>query len=156
VSQPSPKKNGFYRHLVERIQGVVHNTIPTDGCVLVVSKGDEQLLRFDSRRAWHFPQEANGLYAGHNPANSWEAVGQLEALKSKGGEYLLFPQTAFWWLDYYSELRSHLDARYRKIWSDPDCVIYRLSERTGFVQRLRSWISRRSSDLTITTSRSGE
>ncbi len=50
-------------------------------------------------------------------------------LKRKGGAYLLFPRTAFWWFDHYTEFQSHLEAFYRRIWSDQDCIIYALSEQ---------------------------
>ena len=60
---------------------------------------------------------------------SAEAIGHLEVLRRKGGTYLLFPRTAFWWFDHYAEFQSHLEASYRRIWSDQDCIIYALSEQ---------------------------
>ena len=67
------------------------------------------------------------MYAGHYPADSSEAITQLEALRAKGAEYLLLPDTAFWWLDDYPEFHQHLEANYRRIWTGPSCIIYQLS-----------------------------
>lgn len=66
--------------------------------------------------------------AGDSPTGSAEAIAQLEKLREKGAEFLLFPSTAFWWLERYEEFVQHLDAHYRRTWSDEHCIIYRLSE----------------------------
>jgi glycosyltransferase involved in cell wall biosynthesis len=72
------------------------------------------------------------VYAGHNPADSAAAIRQLEDLRGKGARFLLFPATALWWLDYYAELRQHLEARYKKVVSEPEvCVLFALQEREG-------------------------
>jgi len=47
-------------------------------------------------------------YAGYCPRGSYEAIAQLEGLRAKGAQYLLFPQTAFWWIDHYPECRATL------------------------------------------------
>ena len=76
----------------------------------------------------HFPQTDDGRYAGHYPADGREASAHVEQLRVGAAQYLVFPSTAFWWLDHYSELREHLDNRYTRIWSDANCLIFRLSE----------------------------
>jgi hypothetical protein len=126
---PEKGMNGSYRHLVDRIREIVESAVPRDSCVLVVSKGDDDLTEFNARNALHFPQSPDGRYAGHHPADSNGAIQQLEALRGQGGQFLLFPQTSFWWLDYYKELQSHLRTKYRKVWDDSDCIIYRLSSK---------------------------
>ncbi len=95
--------------LIQRIRDLVRTHLPSDGTVLVVSKGDDSLLNLDGRRSWHFPQAADGTYLGYYPADSAEAITLLEASRSKGGDFLLFPKTAFWWLEHYGELRHYLE-----------------------------------------------
>jgi hypothetical protein len=112
------------------IREVVGRTLPPGATVLVVSKGDDDLLKLGGRKAWHFPQTAAGEYAG-KPADSAEAIAQLEMLRAKGGQYLLFPETAFWWLDHYQEFKQHLDGRYQRVHSDDHCIIYQLSAPKG-------------------------
>ena len=90
------------------------------------SRGDERLLDLAGRRAWHFPQQ-DGVYAGHHPGDSAEAIAQLEALRARGGEFLLFPQTGMWWLEHYTELASHLERSARPVVREQGtCVIYDL------------------------------
>jgi glycosyltransferase involved in cell wall biosynthesis len=118
-----------YRELIPQIRDVVCDTVPPEATILVVSKGDEELLRLNGHRALHFPQADNGGYAGHYPADSAEAIAHLEALRAKGGDYLLFPNTSLWWLDHYREFKEHLDKNYQKsVWRDDTCVIYGLRE----------------------------
>jgi hypothetical protein len=92
--------------------------------VLVVSRGDEQFVRLEGRRGWHFPRHEDGRWAGFHPADSQEAVEHLESLRSQGAQYLVFPQTAFWWLDYYAGLREQLEERYRLLATSESCRIY--------------------------------
>ena len=92
--------------------------------MLVVSKGDDELLALDGRRAMHFPQDDAGGYAGHYPADDREAIEHLEALRSDGATHLLFPQTATWWLDHYRGLRDHLTNRYAACCADDTCQIF--------------------------------
>jgi GT2 family glycosyltransferase len=103
------RPNAWYRDLVERIRETVERELPPDATILVVSNGDDELLKLGTgRRCWHFPQTEDGTYAGHHPGDSAEAIAHLEALRRKGAEYILLPQTAAWWLDFYAELRDAL------------------------------------------------
>jgi hypothetical protein len=117
---------GQYQELVQRIQDIVVGAVPLGATVLVVSRGDPQLIQFLGRVGWHFPQTERGEYAGHHPANSTEAMAHLEELRKQGARFLLFPATAFWWLDYYDELRTHLETHHHRCWSDDHCVIFEL------------------------------
>src|SRR5262249_20224921 len=45
-----------YQELTERVRWLVHQTLPPNAVVAVVSKGDDTLLDLYGRRAWHFPQ----------------------------------------------------------------------------------------------------
>jgi GT2 family glycosyltransferase len=116
-----------YVALVERIRAAVDRAVPVAATVIVVSKGDDELLNLHGRPAWHFPQASDGGYAGHHLADSAEAIAQLEVLRDRGGSFLLIPSTAMWWLDYYGEFRRHLEGRYRQVLRQEDaCVIFAL------------------------------
>ena len=93
----------------------IRGLLPRGAKVLVVSKGDDELLDLDECAASHFPQAGDGTYAGHYPGDSAEAIAHLEALREAGAEYLLFPPTARWWLEHYRPLAEHLHARYEAI-----------------------------------------
>lgn len=123
-----PEKHLGYQKLLRKIRSVVHAVLPPEATVAVVSRGDEALMALDGRAASHFPQTEQGVYAGCHPADSEAAIAHLEAVRARGGRFLLIPSTAFWWLEYYQGFRSHLEARHPCVFNDPDCVIYQLSD----------------------------
>jgi hypothetical protein len=116
-----------YAMLVRRVQADVSRTLPPDARVAVVSKGDSALVSLAGRAAGHFPQGEGGIYAGHHPADSGQAIALLEAQRSAGAEFLVFPSTAFWWLEHYGDFARHLDTHYPRVWKNENCQIYQLS-----------------------------
>ena len=98
-----------YRDQVDRVRAQVRATVPEGARVLVMTRGDEALLRLERRQGEHFPQSPTGLYAGHYPADGDEAVAHLEELRAGGAEYLVIPAEARWWLEHYPQLRTALE-----------------------------------------------
>lgn len=125
-----------YEELAPRIAGLVEEIAPVGAIVLVVSKGDENLIRFEGRSGWHFPRAASGQYAGHHPIDGAWAVEHLEALRGAGGAYLVLPSTYYWWLDHYPELELQLRGRYERLRCPEEvCRIYRLLETPAVTPR---------------------
>ena len=115
-----------YLGMVRRVRADMRRLLPPAARVIVISKGDPDLLDVEGQHARHFPQDDWGNYAGHYPAESGEAIAQLEALRARGGRFLVIPSSAFWWLEHYTDLAHHLDTNYQRIWKSADCQIYGL------------------------------
>jgi hypothetical protein len=116
-----------YRDQVDRVRAQVRATVPEGSRILVVSRGDEALLRLGRRRGEHFPQSSTGLYAGHYPSDGEEAVAHLRELRAAGAEFLVFPAEASWWLEHYPGLRQVLESEGELVSSDPEAAqIYAL------------------------------
>jgi len=125
----APDREREYRALVERTRAHVVASVPAGARVLVVSRGDENLLRLPGRDGAHFPQSKTGLYSGFHPADGAEAAGHLADLRARGAEYLVIPATATWWLDHYPELRDNLEGNGRRVVDDSEtCLIYALAD----------------------------
>jgi 8-oxo-dGTP pyrophosphatase MutT (NUDIX family) len=124
----SRRLNPRYMSMTRRIRELVSENLPPEARVLVVSRGDEELLKLGAdRRASHFPESPDGEYGGHHPADSSEAIDHLESARERGAQYLLLPETGFWWLDHYGEFIDHLESRYRTVVQDDDaCLIFAL------------------------------
>lgn len=121
-----------YYELIARVRSLVRRTVPEGSTVLVVSKGDDQLVCLDKQQGMHFPQGAGGVYAGAHPRDSAEAVSYLNKLRSNGAQYLLFPQTAFWWFESYPEFKEYLNRNYKVVAQQPETgVIYWLCSPVG-------------------------
>lgn len=115
-----------YRHLVARVRSAVDATVPAGATVLVVSRGDRELVELGDRQAWHFPQAPDGGYLGHHPRDSEQAIAWLEELRGRGAEYLVLPATAHWWLEHYRGFAERL--RERCALAEPGvCSIFALS-----------------------------
>jgi GT2 family glycosyltransferase len=112
-----------YLAMVARIQAVTRELLPADADVLVISRGDAELLGVGCP-ARHFPQSSDGCWAGHNPASSSDAIAQLESLQAAGATHLLVPATTKWWLDHYENLADHLRRHAVVIAENDDCVLF--------------------------------
>jgi hypothetical protein len=104
------------------IRARVVDKVPEGATVLVVSKGDDALLGFEGRTGWHFPRDE----PWRQPADSGEAVGGLDALRSEGATHLVVPAVSEWWLEYYEGLAAHLETRGHVVATDEHCVIFSL------------------------------
>jgi len=117
-----------YEDEVAAVRAEAEQCIPALASVLVVSRGDSELLRLGQREAGHFPAAADGRYLGHHPGGDAEAIELLEAARDRGAEYLVVPAAELWWLDHYPGFAAHLEeqacgARHKA------CAIYRLQPR---------------------------
>jgi hypothetical protein len=121
-------KNTDYQRLMMRVRERACNIIPPASTILVISKGDDELLNFEGHLGWHFPRTEEGWHAG-NPTDGNEAVAQLESMRGQGAQFLLVPDSARWWFEYYPEFRDHLRENYQLILEDDACLIFRLSEK---------------------------
>jgi hypothetical protein len=122
-----PTRRVRYQQLVDRVRDAIRRTVSSGSRVVVISKGDDDLVRLGSLNASHFPQTESGTYAGYHPADSAAAIDHLEMVRAKGVNYLVVPSTAYWWFSHYAEFRDHLETRYRAVIRDKDCTIYDLS-----------------------------
>jgi GT2 family glycosyltransferase len=108
-----------YASSIVALRRAVAAHVPASATVLVISRGDDELVDLDGRTAWHFPRGDDGRWAGHYPADGAEAVRQLETLGRQGAAFLVVPPTSSWWLTHYDELRTHLHSRSRELVKDP-------------------------------------
>ena len=120
--------------------------LPARATALVVTKGDESLLRIGDRRAWHFPQGGEGRWLGHHPRDDQEAIRMLEELRGAGAEYLCLPPKEQWWLRRYDGWRKYMSKTYSVVARTADGVIF----------DIRQEIRRRSFSVVICTYRRPE
>lgn len=121
------RRRPSYEDVARRVRTAVEDIVPEGAGVLVVTRGDAELLAIEGRDGAHFPQDPTGTWAGHHPADSAEAIAELERLRATGMRFLVFPQTSLWWLDHYADLTRHLESRYARVLERDDTgVIYSL------------------------------
>jgi hypothetical protein len=107
---------------------VVEALVPPGEAILVVSRGDDALLALSDREGRHFPQETDGAYAGRHPADSAEAIAQLERQRERGARWLVIPAGDAWWLEHYEDFGRRLAER-DELLTHPSapCLVFRLA-----------------------------
>ena len=125
----APNPAPGYRRLVRRVREQVEQHVPPAGSVLVISRGDGELVDLPVRAAAHFPSDVDGRYAGFHPADSDAAIAHLVEQQERGATHLVLPATATWWLDHYPGFAAHLERHGALVLDDArDCRIYALRE----------------------------
>lgn len=135
-----PIDDSRYQDVVRGVQSAVDRWVPAENVVAVVSKGDDDLLRFHKHRGWHFPQTEQGVYTGYHPASDSDAIDYLEAARKRGANTIVFPRTSWWWFDHYQEFGAYLRARYRWAGGDQSCFVFDLSTM-GWMRRMQASVS---------------
>jgi GT2 family glycosyltransferase len=121
------RPNSVYQGKIARIREVVRKVIPAGARVLVISKGDPDLLELEGRVAQHFPQNPDGTYTGYHPAESDDAIIHLKSLHRGGAEFLVIPSPTLWWLDHYVGFGQYLADVGQEAFREADlCVIFHL------------------------------
>jgi 4-amino-4-deoxy-L-arabinose transferase-like glycosyltransferase len=79
---------------------------PKNSLIAAADNGDPTVFYYAERKGWHFP-EKEGIYNGE-PRETAQAIADLEQLRSRGANYLVFTKDTKWWLDYYRAFAQHL------------------------------------------------
>ena len=119
VATEAPKQRA-----VRRFQESLVSALPDAATVLVVSRGDPDLVRIPGVHCEHFPQDPAGGFAGYHPRDCSWAIRHLGETLGEG-DCLAFPASSLWWLDHYPDFAAHLTAHLHKIWEDDDCLLFR-------------------------------
>jgi glycosyltransferase involved in cell wall biosynthesis len=138
MPSPVPKRKPDsieHRSMVKAVRHAARAIRAPGVRVLVVSRGDDALLALGGPMAGHFPQTDGAIYAGRDPDDDREAIGQLEAMRVKGATHLLIPESSFWWLDRYRLLRTYLESCYRQVHRNNAAVVFDLSSDLESVNR---------------------
>lgn len=105
----------------------IQRTIPRGSPFILVD--DAQWTgRFTERKPIPF-LEKDGEYWGPPPDDA-KAISELERLRGRGAEFIVFASPCFWWLNYYMEFHSYLQRQYQHAFADEELIIFDL--RTVF------------------------
>jgi len=91
--------------------------------VIVADWGNPTALYYSQRKGWHFLTEF-----GRMPADSAEAITELEALRQQGASYIAFTRYLLYWLDTYVAFQTYLDTSYRREKETQHYVIFDLAD----------------------------
>jgi hypothetical protein len=109
-----------------RLRATVAAVVPEGATVLIVDRGDEELMAIEGREMRHLPRNPDGTPAWHQPMDSDDLLGQLERERSGRARYLVIPNASIWWLDHYEGFAAHLERDCSLLVRDADCAVYEL------------------------------
>jgi acyl carrier protein len=114
---------------VASVREFVAEATPVGAFVLLLSSGDDRLLQVSDRIVWPFPCDEEGAWGvtGH-PADGGAGIVMVERLCKLGATHIVFLAPELWWLDYYPELRTHLERGGGPAVQSPLGVAYALSD----------------------------
>jgi 4-amino-4-deoxy-L-arabinose transferase-like glycosyltransferase len=111
-----------------RYAGLELNKITApDALIIAADTGHPTIFYYAERKGWHFLEE-DGIYDG-NPADSQQAIVDLEKLRSLGGTHLVFTANTFWWLEYYPKFTQRLVESSTLMEGNRQFRIYKLSRQ---------------------------
>ena len=98
--------------------------VPAESTIILVDQGAFGNELFPERQTIPF-LERDGQYWGHPPDDD-TAIREFSRLHQSGAEFMAFGWPAFWWLDYYAELNSHLRSKFRCVLENERLVVFDL------------------------------
>lgn len=111
---------GSLRRASKDIKAVV----PAESTIILVDQGALGNELFP--KGWCIPfLERDGQYWG-SPPDDDTAIREFNRLHRSGAEFMVFGWPAFWWLDYYAELNSHLHSKFRCVLENERLVVFDL------------------------------
>jgi hypothetical protein len=102
--------------------------VPAGDSLILVDQGDWGYEILVDRRAIPF-MEKNGNYGGPPPDDS-AAIKEFERLRRFKPSFIIFGWPAFWWLDYYSELRDYLYSEFNCVFKNNRVIVFDLQRNT--------------------------
>lgn len=113
-----------YTELVAHVCDTIAAVVPEDATILMVSKGDAQLLDVPGRTVLHFPQDDSGGYAGWYASDTDEVIADLDRQIARGATHIVFPESAAWWFEFYEGLDDRFAHRLEEIDGGGFCRIF--------------------------------
>jgi len=119
---PNAPAAAYYRRLLRQVRALV-GRLPAGAAVAVASLGDEAMLRFEGRDAWHFPATSAEPTAAFKLIETSAALAQLDLLQGRGARYLVVPSPGQSWLARQPDLERTLRERFAAVADEPGVAV---------------------------------
>ena len=104
---------------------ILKRIAPSKALVIAADNGDPTIFYYAERKGWHFTEE-DGIFYGE-PRDSAQAIVDLERLRKRGANFLVFSSDTSWWLDYYQELGNYVSNNSRLVEETREFKIYQFN-----------------------------
>jgi hypothetical protein len=123
--------NWKWEHLLYLATRDIAAVIPPEQAFILVGK---ELLETEITARYRVIPflERDGEYWGQPPDDD-TAISELERLRCFHAGFVVFPWTAFWWLEKYPGLQKHLRLRYRSVLKNERVLVFDLRPLTRII-----------------------
>ena len=104
---------------------ILKRIAPPNALVIAADNGDPTIFYYAERKGWHFT-EKDGIFYGE-PRDSAQAIADLDRLRKRGANFLVFSSDTWWWIDYYQELGNYVSSNSRLVEATPEFKIYQFN-----------------------------
>lgn len=118
------RENSWFHKLPQAVQDIREHTEKGSEIILVDDNRWGLTNEFEGRKIYPFLEE-DGVYMG-SPENDEKAIHELERMREKGAEYIVFAWASFWWLDEYRKLEEYLHFQYTCILNNERIIVFSL------------------------------
>ncbi len=105
----------------------IKNLTPRGSFVIAADIGDPTAFYYGERTGWHL-LEQHGVFQGE-PLTSDQAISNLDHLRARGANYLVFTWATVWWLDYYKDFAQYVQNNSVLVEATPEFRIYQLNHK---------------------------
>lgn len=112
-----------------RLETDIRSVIPLGESIILV---DETQLGDGGLNSWRITcfLERNGTYWGLPPDDKM-AINELERLRRRGVNFIVFAWPCFWWFDHYADFNEYLRSKYECVLNNNRLVVYDLRLKDG-------------------------
>jgi len=103
---------------------------PPQALVVIADTGHGAALYYSGRRGWHFVHINTADWKTID-TDSAQAVAELERRRDEGASYFAVPAHSFRWFAREDAFRKYLDARYQRVASTKDYIVFDLLADRG-------------------------
>jgi glycosyl transferase family 2 len=122
------RANSWWQWLAQTHRAIeeIESTVPIGAALILVDEDtwDPREVHITGRRVVPFLEKDGGYWGP--PDDDTTAVRELERLRRAGASFIAFAWPAFWWLDYYTALKRHLDTSARPVLRNERVIVYDL------------------------------
>jgi GT2 family glycosyltransferase len=123
-----PNLNLTWSERLQIAKKEIETSIPKGSRLILVDDGNWGAEVIKNRDVLPF-LEREGQYWGP-PADDETAIWELKRLRRFGVNFIAFGWPAFWWLDYYSELRDYLYSEFNCVIKNSRLIVFDMQHKT--------------------------
>ena len=120
--------NYIWPHRLLQAKRDIESLVPGGASYILVNEDEWGIGEPVSKRHAVPFLERDGPYAGH-PADDAGAISELERLRNKGADFIVFWWTSFWWFEHYPRFYEYVCSEFPCVLRNDGLVVFDLKQK---------------------------